>query len=392
MSLVAILAKRMRAAMPGPQYCHGQTWFGQSRRIVQGLPKISYSDASHPNKKVSLASEMPATYDPPTVENGWYEWWQAQGYMAPQLNSQNATDTPNCFSMLFPPPNVTGKLHVGHALTSAIQDSLLRFHRMRAAFISPTMSLEEKQQKLLYDYALHIPGQDHAGIATQVVVEKHLQRQQKALYGSSFSRHDLGREKFLEEVWKWKNQYGDAIHQQLQRLGVSMDYSRCYFTLDDPRSKAVVEAFVRLHEKGLIYRQCRMVNWSCILQSAISDIEVDKIQIAKRTFFDLPPLGTSPTSSTTSSTAPTSTSTSTSTPTPSSTKAAQSSTRKVEVGVIHTVRYPLLWQEVSSHNALDASSLSLRKLPSFLEVATTRPETIFGDVALAIHPEDERYL
>ena len=152
--------------------------------------------------------------------------------------------------MVIPPPNVTGYLHLGHAIMSTLEDTLTRWHRMCGETV------------------LWVPGCDHAGIATQVVVEKKLMREQK------LSRHDLGREKFLEEVWKWKTEKGDHIYEQIKALGSSCDWSRKVFTMDKSMSYAVEEAFIRMHEKKLIYRSTRLVNWSCTLKSAISDIEV----------------------------------------------------------------------------------------------------------------------
>lgn len=167
---------------------------------------------------------------------------------------------------MHPTPNVTGSLHLGHALTNAIQDSLTRWHRMRG------------------ETTLWNPGCDHAGIATQVVVEKKLWRER------GLSRHQLGREAFLQEVWKWKEEKGDRIYHQLKKLGSSLDWDRACFTMDPKLCEAVTEAFVRLHEEGVIYRSTRLVNWSCTLNSAISDIEVDKKELTGRTL--LPCLAT----------------------------------------------------------------------------------------------------
>jgi valyl-tRNA synthetase len=153
--------------------------------------------------------------------------------------------------MMIPPPNVTGYLHLGHSIMCTLEDTLARWHRMCGATV------------------LWVPGCDHAGIATQVVVEKKIMREQQ------LSRHDLGREKFLDEVWKWKHDKGDHIYEQIKALGSSCDWSRKVFTMDKGMSYAVEEAFIRLHEKKLIYRSTRLVNWSCTLKSAISDIEVN---------------------------------------------------------------------------------------------------------------------
>lgn len=216
--------------------------------------------------------------------------------------------------MVIPPPNVTGSLHLGHALTNAIEDAITRWHRMKGRT------------------ALWVPGCDHAGIATQVVVEKKLWREQQ------LTRHDLGREKFIEKIWQWRNEKGDRIYHQLKRLGSSFDWDRACFTMDPKLCKAVTEAFVRMHEQGLIYRSSRLVNWSCALRSAISDIEVDKVEIPGRTLLAIPGYS-----------------------------------EKVEFGVLVSFAYKV---EGSDEEIV---------------VATTRVETMLGDTAVAVHPNDERY-
>ena len=216
--------------------------------------------------------------------------------------------------MVIPPPNVTGSLHLGHALTSSIQDSITRWNRMKGKI------------------TLWVPGSDHAGIATQVVVEKKLKRER------NLTRHDLGREKFVEEAWKWKNEKGGKIYSQLALMGCSVDWDRERFTMDPRMSRSVIEAFVQLHEAGLIYRSNRLVNWSCTLRSAISDIEVDKKELTGRTFLPVPGYE-----------------------------------QKVEFGVLISFGYPV---EGSDEK---------------LVVSTTRIETMLGDVAVAVHPKDERF-
>lgn len=214
-----------------------------------------------------------------------------------------------------PPPNVTGALHIGHALTNAVQDTLVRWNRMRGIT------------------TLWNPGTDHAGIATQVVVEKKIKREQ------GLSRHDLGREAFVKEVWKWKEQYGDRIYSQLRRLGSTYDWDRACFTMDDKLSFAVQEAFIRLREKGVIYRSTRLVNWSCTLKSAISDLEVENMPLTGRTLLSVPGHGD----------------------------------KKYEFGVLISFAYKV---ENSDEEIV---------------VATTRIETMLGDSAVAVHPDDERY-
>uniref|UniRef100_A0A182UYH9 Valine--tRNA ligase n=1 Tax=Anopheles merus TaxID=30066 RepID=A0A182UYH9_ANOME len=219
------------------------------------------------------------------------------------------------FVMVIPPPNVTGSLHLGHALTNAIEDAITRWHRMKGRT------------------TLWVPGCDHAGIATQVVVEKKLWREHKQ------TRHDLGREKFIDKIWQWRNEKGDRIYHQLKKLGSSFDWDRACFTMDPKLCKAVTEAFVRMHEMGMIYRSSRLVNWSCTLRSAISDIEVDKVEVSGRTQLSIPGYAD-----------------------------------KVEFGVLVSFAYKVIGSESDE-----------------IVVATTRVETMLGDTAVAVHPKDTRY-
>ena len=241
---------------------------------------------------MSTKKTISKTYDHRDVEPRWYAWWREQGYF--QADAESEAEP---FTIVIPPPNVTGSLHIGHALTLTIQDVLVRHKRMCG-----------------YN-ALWLPGTDHAGIATQMVVERHLQKE-------GVSRFDLGREKFIEEVWRWKGQYHARITRQTEALGASVDWSRERFTMDEGLSRAVREVFVRLYEEGLIYRDDRMVNWSPGCQTVISDLEV-----------------------------------------------------------VHEERRGHLW-----HIAYPVAGSDRR-----LVVATTRPETMLGDTAVAVHPEDERY-
>jgi len=241
------------------------------------------------------------SFEPKDIESRWYERWESAGYFrAGQHVEPVAGSESQPFVIQFPPPNVTGTLHMGHAFNQTIMDGLARYHRMRGD-----------------DTAL-IPGTDHAGIATQIVVERQLDAQK-------ISRHDLGREKFVEKVWEWKEKSGGAITSQFRRLGASCDWDMEYFTMDDRLSRGVVEVFVRLYEQGLIYRGKRLVNWDPVLGTAVSDLEV---------------------------------------------------VSEEEDGHMWGIRYPLTQPE----GGLDA-----------LVVATTRPETMLGDVAVMVHPEDERY-
>ena len=239
---------------------------------------------------------MDKTYQPHAIETSWYQTWERQGYFAPLGSGEP-------YTIMIPPPNVTGSLHMGHGFNNAIMDALIRFRRMQGR------------------NTLWQPGTDHAGIATQMLVERRIGAE-------GLSRHDLGREKFLEKVWEWKNESGGNISRQIRRLGSSVDWSRERFTMDDGLSEAVKEAFVRLHEDGLIYRGKRLVNWDTKLHTAISDLEVESHD---------------------------------------------------EKGHLWHLRYPL------ADGARTAEGMD------HLVVATTRPETLLGDAAVAVHPEDPRY-
>ncbi len=239
---------------------------------------------------------MDKTYQPHAIESRWYQEWESKNYFAPQGSGEP-------YTIMIPPPNVTGSLHMGHGFNNAIMDALIRWRRMQGR------------------NTLWQPGTDHAGIATQMVVERQLS-------AHGVSRHDLGRDKFLDKVWEWKEQSGGTITRQIRRLGSSVDWSRERFTMDEGLSEAVKEAFVRLHEDGLIYRGKRLVNWDTKLHTAISDLEVENHD---------------------------------------------------EKGYLWNLRYPL------ADGARTAEGLD------YLVVATTRPETMLGDAAVAVHPEDERY-
>uniref|UniRef100_A0AAR2LJX7 Valine--tRNA ligase, mitochondrial n=1 Tax=Pygocentrus nattereri TaxID=42514 RepID=A0AAR2LJX7_PYGNA len=258
---------------------------------------------------------LPQSYSPEYVESCWYPWWEKQGFFRPEKHVREGKHRPDrIFSLCIPPPNVTGTLHLGHALTVAIEDALARWRRMQG-------------YKVLW-----VPGCDHAGIATQSVVERRLLREQDK------RRQDYSREEFLQEVWRWKQEKGDEIYHQLKKLGASLDWSRACFTMDPGFSKAVTEAFVRMCDSGLIYRSESLVNWSCALESAISDIEVDSKQLPGRTLLSVPGYE-----------------------------------QKVEFGTMITFAYPIEGHEGE------------------VAVSTTRPETMLGDVAIAVHPDDTRY-
>jgi len=237
--------------------------------------------------------ELAKSFEPKDIEARWYPKWENAGYFKARLNP-NKTKS---FCIQLPPPNVTGTLHMGHGFNQTLMDALTRYHRMRG------------------DNTLWQPGTDHAGIATQIVVERQLNAQ-------NITRHDLGREKFLEKVWEWKEHSGSTITRQMRRLGTSPDWSRERFTMDEGLSHSVTETFVRLYNEGLIYRGKRLVNWDPKLHTAVSDLEV---------------------------------------------------VQEEEDGFMYHIQYPLA--DGSGH----------------LVVATTRPETMLGDVAVMVHPEDERY-
>jgi len=270
---------------------------------------------------------MAKGYSPLAVEAAWGSWWEKEGYysssVAEGIKKNDGKNEDERFIMVIPPPNVTGSLHLGHALTVAVEDTLTRWHRMKG------------------HSTLWVPGTDHAGIATQTVVEKMLQKNEGK------SRHDLGREDFVAKVWEWKQQYGNKITSQLRFLGASVDWSREAFTMDERLTKAVKEAFVRFHKDGLVFRENRLVNWSCSLNTAISEIEVDYIELKGRTMMPVPGHTGPP--------------------------GKDDKNWKYEFGVITSFAYPIEDSEEK------------------LVVATTRLETMLGDTAVAVHPEDARY-
>ena len=241
--------------------------------------------------------QMSTKYDPTAVEKGRYQWWIDNGFFKPSGDKKA-----HPYSIVIPPPNVTGKLHLGHAWDTTLQDIIIRRKRMQG-----------------YD-TLWVPGMDHAGIATQAKVEARLRQ-------DGISRYDLGREKFIKQVWDWKDEYADIIHQQWAKMGISVDYDRERFTLDKGLNKAVRKVFVDLYKKGLIYRATYIINWDPQARTALSDIEVE---------------------------------------------------HKDDKGAFYHVKYP--FTDGTTFNGKD-----------YIEIATTRPETMFGDEAVAVNPHDERY-
>jgi valyl-tRNA synthetase len=245
-----------------------------------------------------MSHELPKTYDPSAIEQRWAEYWVAEKIFSVPTPEPGSEAAKKVFSLLLPPPNVTGRLHMGHMLNQTEMDIVIRWRRMRGFT------------------TLWLPGTDHAGIATQMMVERQLASEGK-------KRQDMGREAFIERVWEWKRQYGSAIQAQMKRLGASVDWDREYFTMDEGLSRAVIEVFVRLYEEGLIYRGKYVVNWCPRCMTAISDLEVKHEEVA---------------------------------------------------GKLYQIRYPL------AHDPAQ-----------FVTIATTRPETMLGDVAVAVNPTDKRY-
>lgn len=246
--------------------------------------------------------DMSTKYDPTSVEAGRYDNWQSKKLFAPESNKEIQGNEPEPYSIVIPPPNVTGKLHLGHAWDTTLQDMIIRQKRMQG-----------------FD-TLWLPGMDHAGIATQAKVEQRLR-------GEGVSRYDLGREKFVEQVWDWKNEYATTIKQQWGKMGLSLDFDRERFTLDEGLNKAVNKVFIDLYNKGLIYRGEYIINWDPQARTALSDIEV---------------------------------------------------IYQDDAGAFYHVKYPF-----TDGTTFDGKD--------YIEIATTRPETMFGDVAVAVHPSDERY-
>lgn len=251
--------------------------FTKTRHVPHASRLLIKTPCQHVIRSMATATKLPkpkkefaASYDAKAVEEGWYEWWNSQGLFkassADFLTTYNRSETTKKqpFTMITPPPNVTGSLHIGHALTFSIQDAIVRWKRMNG-----------------YDVKW-IPGTDHAGIGTQSVVEKMIMKER------GLTRHDMGREAFVKEIWKWKEKYGNHILHQMKRMGASLDWDSEFFTMDKDRYEAVENAFMKLHNDGLIYRDTRLVNWCCALETVISDIEVDYKDVTGKTLISLP--------------------------------------------------------------------------------------------------------
>ncbi|KAK5172355.1 uncharacterized protein LTR77_003994 [Saxophila tyrrhenica] len=262
-----------------------------------------------------LDDEYHKAYIPSVVESAWYDWWEREGFHLPEFQENGEVKPKGSYVISIPPPNVTGALHIGHALATSLQDALIRWNRMKGLTV------------------LYVPGCDHAGISTQSVVENMLYNRRNGL-----TRHDLGREKFVETVWEWKEEYHMKINKVMKRLGGSMDWTREAFTMSPILSAAVRKTFVQLHDEGLIYRANRLVNWCTKLNTALSNLEVDQKDLEGATKLDVPGYD-----------------------------------KKIEFGCIWNFKYPI-----------DGTNETI-------EVATTRPETMLGDSGVAVHPSDERY-
>ncbi|NLF00194.1 MAG: valine--tRNA ligase, partial [Anaerolineales bacterium] len=264
-----------------------------------------------------MDGELSKTYNPKEHEERLYQWWEEQGYFRPekQLELGLASREGPAWCITMPPPNVTGALHLGHAMTAAVEDLMTRYHRMKG------------------DETLYLPGSDHAGIATQNVVERELRKQ-------GLSRHDLGREQFVAKVWEWKHVYHQRITTQHKRLGISCDWARERFTMDEALSHAVRTAFVHLYHKGLIYRGAYLVNWCPRCESAISDLEVEP---------------------------------------------------EARDSHLWHIRYPVITDDWAGPQAPWGSGQWAQGARVFIQMATTRPETILGDTGVATHPSDPRW-
>lgn len=299
-SLIRVLEQRLQSSYLSPNQnklkAESQSQVSADETSV---PSDIIVDLSEPPDSTSILMNLTKNFEPRSLEKRWYSVWQSAGYFKSALSRvPDKLTQPYC--IMLPPPNITGTLHMGHAFQHTIMDALIRYHRM------------------LGDNTLWQPGTDHAGIATQIVVERQLESQ-------NTNRHELGRHEFINRVWQWKEQSGSTITQQMQRLGASCDWSRERFTMDDGLSRAVTKVFVRLYREGLIYRGWRLVNWDPVLQTAVSDLEVVSTE---------------------------------------------------ENGFLWHICYPF----EGGPNKTEG-----------LIVATTRPETMLGDMAVAVHPDDPRY-
>ncbi|KAJ9615784.1 hypothetical protein H2200_001861 [Cladophialophora chaetospira] len=301
----------------------------QSKKQTTPAPVPDASKAAAKKEKVKKVAAADA-YQPQEIENGRYEWWESRGYFKPQFTKDGKIKPEGKFVIPIPPPNVTGSLHMGHALTNALQDTMIRHARMKGKTTA------------------WIPGCDHAGIATQSVVERMIYKNEGK------TRHQLGREELVDRIWSWKEKYHGNITNQLKRLGGSMDWSREAFTLDDNLSLAVRKTFIDLFEEGVIYRADRLVNWCSALSTSLSNLEVDNKELKGRTKLKVPGYD-----------------------------------KMIEFGLLTYFKYPISKGDDDPHKS--STSPDRFKGYEFIEIATTRPETMLGDTAIAVHPEDKRY-
>ncbi|KAI1213881.1 tRNA synthetases class I-domain-containing protein [Annulohypoxylon truncatum] len=308
--------KKAKAAAQAPAASKNKEKKAKAQKAEEeALPSyVEETPAGEKKQLRSLDDPQLKAYNPIAVESAWYEWWEKSGFFKPEFTPDGKVKEEGSFVIVIPPPNVTGALHMGHALGNSLQDVMIRWNRMHGKT------------------TLWLPGCDHAGISTQSVVENMLWRRQGK------TRHDLGRKKFVETVWEWKEDYHKRINNAQRKMGGSTDWSREAFTMDKNLSAAVTETFVKLHEEGTIYRANRLVNWCTKLNTALSNLEVVNKELAGRTLLDVPGYD-----------------------------------KKVEFGIIVHFKYPIEGTEET------------------IEVATTRPETMLGDTGIAVHPKDERY-
>lgn len=375
-------AKAAKAAKEGSGKTIVQKAEGKASKTE--LKAFEYEHETQMGEKKNISGAWPKAYNPSVIEKNWYEWWETAGFFSPDMQKNIRSKDQRCkFTLLIPPPNVTGSLHIGHALTNSIQDALVRWYRMMGY------------------RTLYLPGLDHAGIATQSVVERDI------MASEGKTRHDLGREQFLKKAWAWKEQFGGRILSQLRILGSSLDWSRSVFTMDSIRSRVHNESFIKLFNKGLIYRDSRLVNWDCSLQTAVSDVEVEYIDLklprqlsvrnhdpAKsypfgylwRFSYKVVPEHLADKSETDLLNAFKS----------GELKfACQNCADFYSTSILSLLDRdsvedgPSPYDLVRTHKCTDPGCLFTAEE---LIVATTRPETIIGDTAVAIHSQDHRYL
>ncbi|KAK5261521.1 hypothetical protein LTR40_002042 [Exophiala xenobiotica] len=300
----------------------------QEKQSKKQVPAADTASKAPKKEKVKKAAAVDA-YEPQKIESGRYEWWESRGLFKPQFTKDGKIKPEGKFVIPIPPPNVTGSLHMGHALTNSLQDTMIRHARMKGKTTA------------------WIPGCDHAGIATQSVVERMVYKTEGK------TRHDIGRDALLEKIWSWKEKYHSNITNQLKRLGGSMDWSREAFTMDENLSLAVRKTFIDLFDEGIIYRANRLVNWCSALSTSLSNLEVDNKELKGRTKLKVPGYD-----------------------------------KMIEFGVLTYFKYPISKGDDSHKTSTSSTRFQGYE---FIEIATTRPETMLGDTGIAVHPNDKRY-